>query len=145
MHAARHDQTPVIGSPPPPTLVTSWMTVGEARAALVAAGQRALPVVGHDGLIGLVTIEALSGSDEGRHPAPEDPLLSVMDWHLVQVPPDADDRQVAAAYAEAARTWARARQAEATAPTAFAADPQATDPLRTDPTAPRGPDTRRSS
>lgn len=104
--AARHDdRVHVMETPPPTSVVASWMTIGEARAALVAAGQRALPVAGHDGLIGLITIEALSGGTDDAVPDPDEPVLAVMDWHLVQLAPDADDDRVGEAFAAAAQAW----------------------------------------
>lgn len=105
-----------MGTPRDSPLVMSWMTVSEARAALVGAGQRALPVVGHDGLIGLITIEAVSGDVGDHRPATDEPVLAVMDWHLVQVPPQADDGTLERTYADAARTWVRTRGREAETP-----------------------------
>lgn len=102
------------GRAPRPTQVVAWMTVAEGRTALAAAGQPALPVVGHDGdLIGLITIEALGGTDrEGPVPHPEALLASVMDWHLVQVPPEADEREVVLRYTDAAWRWLDERTLE---------------------------------
>lgn len=90
-----------------PSLLTGWMTIGEARAALAAAEQPALPVAGHRGLIGLITIEALGGAEGAPAPDCDAPLASVMDWHLVQVPPTADEDEVLRRYEEAARRWIR--------------------------------------
>lgn len=108
----------MFGAPHLPTHVAAWMTVGEARAALAAAGQPALPVVGHDGLIGLITVEALGGTGhEGdARPDPDAPVTSVMDWHLVQVAPDADELQVVRLYTAAAWRWLDDRTLESTAP-----------------------------
>lgn len=98
-----------------PTQLAAWMTVAEARAALVAAGQPALPVAGHTGLIGLITIEALGG-EEGTTPEADAPVASVMDWHLVPVPPDADEQQVVRHYTDAAWRWLGHRRQELAAP-----------------------------
>lgn len=98
-----------------PTQVTAWMTVSEARTVLAAAGQPALPVVGHTGLIGLITIEALGGAP-GAPPDPEAPLASVMDWHLVHVPPGAHEIEVVRHYTEAAWRWLGERSRELAAP-----------------------------
>lgn len=107
--------TPSFGHTHQPTQVAAWMTVAEARAALAAAGVPALPVSGHTGLIGLITIEALGG-DDGPVPHPDAPLASVMDWHLVQVPPDADEQEVVRRYTDAAWRWLAQRHQELTAP-----------------------------
>lgn len=99
----------------PVTEVAATATVGEARVALARTGQPALPVVGHDGMLGLVTVEALGGSSlPGDGPAPPDdlPVLAVMDWHLVRVPPDADERAVLDAYTRGAWRWMAERSLE---------------------------------
>ncbi len=129
MPATHDDPLHDMGIRPDGGLVTAWMTVGEARAALVGAGQRALPVIGHDGLIGLITIEALSGTDDDAHPDPDDPVLSVMDWHLVQVSPAAEARQVVGTFTDAGWRWLRTRGHEAESPdVAGAGAPGAADP-----------------
>ena len=90
----------------------AWMPIGEARARMVAAGVHAVPVTGHEGLIGLITVEALGG--EGADPPPPGaPILSVMDWHLVQVPPQADMADTVHAYSHAAWSWLRSRRLDA--------------------------------
>lgn len=99
-----------------PSLLTGWMTICEARAALAAAEQPALPVAGHHGLIGMITIEALAGVEGAPPPDPEAPLLSVMDWHLVQVPPTADEDEVLRRYEDAARHWIRPGQGDDAGP-----------------------------
>jgi CBS domain-containing protein len=106
------------GTAHPPTHIAAWMTVAEARATLAAAGQPALPVAGHRGLIGLITVEALSGAGrrDGAVPDPDAPVASVMDWHLVQVPPDADELQVVRRYRAAGWRWLDDRALESTAP-----------------------------
>lgn len=86
----------------PPTLVPACMSVGDARVLLVSAGQPMLPVADHDGLIGLITIEALGGQG-GAAPSADDPVTSVMDWHLVQAPAGADELDTVQAYTDAAR------------------------------------------
>jgi predicted transcriptional regulator len=103
--------TTTFGTDHRPSHVTAWMTVGEARAALATAGQPALPVAGHTGLVGLITIEALSAGHD-----PDAPVTSVMDWHLVQVPSDADERQVVRLYTDAAWRWLDERLLEGKAP-----------------------------
>lgn len=92
-----------------PTEIPAWMPVREARAILAAARLRALPVSGHAGLVGLVTIEALGGHD-GPPPAPDAPVLSAMDWHLVRVPIDADEAATLHAFEQAAWAWLRTRE-----------------------------------
>lgn len=99
-----------------PSHLAAWMTVAEARAALAVSGQRALPVIGHTGLIGLITIEALGGTDDEHDPEPDAPLASVLDWHLVQVPPDAEEIEVVRAFTDAAWRWLTHRQQELRAP-----------------------------
>ena len=90
---------PTFGASALPTHVAAWMTVCEVRAARAAARQPSLPVVGHTGLIGLITIEALAAADD------QAPVGSIMDWHLVQVAPDADELTVVRTYTEATWRW----------------------------------------
>lgn len=90
---------PSFGATRPPTQVAAWMTVAEVRTALAAARQPALPVVGHAGLAGLITVEALATAQEDA------PVGAVMDWHLVQVPADADGLTVVRSYTRAAWRW----------------------------------------
>lgn len=97
----------------PPTLVPAWMSVGDARVLLVSAGQSMLPVADHDGLIGLITIEALGGQG-GAAPSADDPVTSVMDWHLVQAPAGADELDTVQAYTDAARKLLCTRGDEST-------------------------------
>lgn len=106
---------PTFGRAPRPTHVPAWMTIAEARTVLAAAGQPALPVAGHTELIGLITIEALGGGD-GSPPDADAPLVSVMDWHLVQMPPGADEVEVLRRYTDAAWHWLGQRRQELTAP-----------------------------
>jgi hypothetical protein len=87
------------------------MTVGEARAVMVETGRHTLPVANHYGLIGLLTIEALGG--DGDPPPPDAPVISVMDLHLVRLPPDADEELVLRTYVDAAWTWLRNRGPDA--------------------------------
>lgn len=104
-HDRRHHE-------PLPTSVPSWMSVGDARAVLVGHGLRSLPVHGHQGLIGLITVEALAGG-EGAPPGPSATVGEVMDWHLVQVPVDADEAAILHAFEEAAWVWMRTRLQDA--------------------------------
>lgn len=90
---------PTFGPTAAPTHVAAWMTVAEVRMALAAAGQPALPVVGHAELIGLITVEALATADAAV------PVGEAMDWHLVQVPADADELDVVRRYTQAAWRW----------------------------------------
>lgn len=90
-----------------PGQIPGWMSVSDARAALNASGQPSLPVVGHRGLIGMITLEALGGG--GCPPDPDAPVASVMDWHLVRVPPGTDEDRTLHIYTEAAWTWLRNR------------------------------------
>jgi GAF domain-containing protein len=88
------------------------MSVAEARAALAVAQATAVPVVGHAGLIGLVTVEALGAPGV----APDAPVCDVMDWHLVQVPVDADEEAVVERFSAAAWRWLTTRRLEAEPP-----------------------------
>lgn len=83
------------------------MSVSDARAVLNSSGQHALPVAGHRGLIGMITIEALGG--DGCPPDPAAPVASVMDWHLVRVPPGSGEDVTLHIYTDAAWTWLRNR------------------------------------
>jgi len=97
----------------PPAQIPGWMSVAEARATLIASGQHALPVGGHRGLIGMITIEALGG--HGEPPPPEVPVVAVMDWHLVPLPVDADEDATLRAFTDAAWAWLRNRGLDAEA------------------------------
>lgn len=96
----------------PPSSVPAWMDVGEARAVLAGHGLRSLPVHGHGGLVGLITVEALSGGPGGPPDAAR-PVAAVMDWHLVHVPAGADEAAVLHAFSEAAWCWMRTRRDDA--------------------------------